>query len=194
MKEFTIKRVITVLATALLLVSCGGEDLNDAGYSSYSNPGVSANIEYTQLVGTWSLQEMRTETPVDLNKDNVESKNLLSETTCFDKMSITFKKDKTFFSVNSRIILTAGESNSGYACNGGSGRGPETGTWEISGDILTLTVMSNDQRFSNTKKLSFNGSTFLFKISEYESGQYVSNTLGAAIPDVTIGYIKYKKA
>lgn len=192
MKKLTTK-FFTLLFTSLLLTSCGGEDLDDKTNSSFSGPIVTANIEYTQLVGKWDLIEMRTETLVDLNNDNIGSLNLLSETSCFDEMSITFYEDMTFSSVNARMDFAAGDSNTDFACIG-TGRGPDTGTWEISGDILTLTVIIDGQSFTNTKQLTFSPTQFRFDVSELESQQYVSDPGGTAISDVTIVYLGYEKA
>lgn len=192
MKKLTTK-FFTLLVASMLLTSCGGEDLDDTANSSFSDPVVTANIEYTELVGKWNLFEMRTDTPVNLNKDEVESFNLLSETSCFNEMSVTFYEDMTFSSVNARMDFSAGDSNNDFACMG-TGRGPDTGTWEISGDFLTLTVIIDGQHFTNTKQLKFDGSTFLFDISEFESQQYVTDPGGTAISDVTIVYLGYKRA
>lgn len=192
MKKLTTK-FFTLLVVSMLLTSCGGEDLDDIANSSFSDPIVTANIEYTQLVGKWNLFEMRTKTLVDLNNDKVGSLNLLSETSCFNEMSITFYEDMTFASVNARMDFAAGDSNNDFACLG-TGRGPDTGTWEISGDILTLTVIVDGQSFTNTKKLTFSPTQFQFDVSEYESQQYVSDPGGTAVSDVTIVYLGYEKA
>lgn len=192
MKKFTSK-LFTLLIATMLLLSCGAEELDVSANSSFSDPIVTANIEYTQLIGKWNLFEMRTETPVDLNNDKVGSLNLLSETSCFDAMSITFNEDMTFSSVNARMDFAAGDSNTDFTCMG-TGRGPDTGTWEISGDILTLTVNIDGQSFTNTKKLTFSSTKFFFDVSEFESQQYVSDPGGTAISDVTIVYLGYEKA
>lgn len=191
MKKLTTK-FFTLMVASMLLISCGGEDLDDAANSSFSDPIVTANIEYTQLIGKWDLFKMQTDTPVDLNNDGTGSLNLLNETSCFDVMSITFNEDMTFSSVNARMDFAAGDSNTDFACMG-TGRGPDTGTWEISGDILTLTVIIDGESFTNTKSLIFDGSTFLFEVSEFESQQYVSDPGGTAISDVTIVYLGYER-
>lgn len=190
MKKLTTK-FCTLLVTTMLLTSCGGKDLDDT-VASFSDPIVTANIEYTQLIGKWDLFEMRTETPVDLNNDKVGSLNLLSETSCFDAMSITFNEDMTFSSVNARMDFAAGDSNTDFACMG-TGRGPDNGTWEISGDILTLTVIIDGQSFTNTKKLTFSSTKFFFDVSEFESQQYVSDPGGTAVSDVSIVYLGYNR-
>lgn len=185
-------KLFTLLVAVMLLTSCGGEDLDVKANSLYSDPVATANLEYIQLIGKWDLFEMRTETPVDLNNDKVGSLNLLSETSCFDAMSITFNEDRTFSSVNARMDFAAGDSNTDFACMG-TGRGPDNGTWEISGDTLTLTVNIDGQSFTNTKKLTFSSTKFFFDVSEFESQQYVSDPGGTAVSDVTIVYLGYNR-
>ena len=191
MKTITSK-ICTLLVTIILFASCEGNDPDESLNASFSDPLMTANIEYTQLVGKWDLFEMRTDTSVDLNNDGTGSSNLLSETSCFDQMSITFKDDKTFSSVNARMDFAAGDSNNDFACLG-TGRGPDTGTWEIAGDILKLTFIINGESFTNEKQLTFSPTTFFFNISELESQQYVSDPGGTAVSDVTIIYLGYQR-
>ena len=192
MKKITFK-LFTLMIASMLLTSCGGEDLDDNAISSFSDPVVTANIEYTQLFGKWDLFQMQTETPVDLNNDENKSLNLLEETSCFDVMSITFNDDMTFSSINARMDFAAGTSNNDFACMSSEG-GPDTGTWEISGDLLTLTMIIDGNTFDHSKTLKFDGTSFIFEVSEYESQQYVTDPGGTAISDVKIVSLGYTKA
>lgn len=137
--------MVKVSCVTMLFFACAGEGLEE---QSTIAPVVTANIEYSDLVGHWVLSVMESDADVDLNKDGDFNSNLLSETSCFKPMSIIFYADKTFSSVNARLDVKAGTHNDEFFCMGDR---TDSGTWEINGEVLTLNVEINGNTYVHKK-------------------------------------------
>ncbi|UJH90820.1 hypothetical protein LZ575_19105 [Antarcticibacterium sp. 1MA-6-2] len=91
------KNSVLLTGLCLSLLSCGGEDLDDLNAEIYSQDLVTADITFDQadLVGTWKLESMISDMPVDFNDaDDVKNTNILLETNCFDGMNYVFDAAK----------------------------------------------------------------------------------------------------
>ncbi|MFN4762392.1 lipocalin family protein [Gillisia sp. Q332] len=186
--SFLLKNLIKLSCVAVLLSSCAIENINDLKAASADATIVTANIEYSDLVGDWDLSLMQADRDVDLNKDGTFNSNLLLETTCFDPMSINFYDDKTFSSVNARLDFEAGTNNDEFFCMGNR---TDTGTWEIEGDVLTLNVEINGSTYIHTKTLTFNQGVFSFSVSKTESNQYVEDPGDTSVSQILVVELEY---
>ncbi len=181
---------ILILAS-VLFTSCSGEDVTDLNAENINEALLTANITNDQLLGTWNLTKMETEETVDLNDDNVYNNDLLIETDCFNSMSITFNEDNTFSSVNARMDFRAGETDDKFTCMG-TGSAPDTGTWDIEGDILSLEMVIDGTVYKHTKELTLIENSFSFKVEKWESEKYVTNDpTGTSAEQITIVYLEY---
>lgn len=178
------------ISFSLFLSSCDGDDLDDLQAEDLETKMLTANIVDSDLVGDWGLSIMETDSLVDLNKDGVSTQNLLSETTCFNSMSITFNPDKTFSSVNSRMDFKAGETDDKFLCMDDR---TDTGTWSVEGDLLTLNVKIDNSIYNHEKKIAMNGNTFSFEVTELESQKYVTDPGDTSVSSVTVVSLEYTK-
>lgn len=183
-----LNNLIKLSCVAVLLSSCTGEDIDLKAMAD--GPIVTANIEFSDLVGHWELSVMRADKPVDLNKDGTFNSNLLAETTCFDPMSISFYDNKTFSSVNARLDFEAGTNNDEFFCMGNR---IDTGDWSVEGDVLTLDVNINGITYHHTKELTFNQGVFSFPVSKEESKQYVEDPGNTSVSQILVLNLEYTK-
>lgn len=181
---------ILFVSFALLLFSCAGDDLEDVQADSLETKMLTANIVESDLLGTWDLSKMTTDSLVDLNQDGIFTNDLLIETTCFDPMSITFNADETFSSVNSRMDFKAGETDDQFLCMGDR---TDTGTWSVEGDVLYLHVEVDGSIYNHTKNLIMTENTFSFKVNKEESKQYVTDPGDTSVSKVTVVSLEYTK-
>ncbi|CAM4249004.1 DUF5004 domain-containing protein [Gillisia limnaea] len=188
--NFLLKRLFKLSCAVVLLSSCAGEDIGDLNAKSTSATIVTANIEYTDLVGHWDLSVMQADRAVDLNKDSTFNSNLLLETTCFNPMSISFSDDMTFSSVNARLDFEAGTNNDEFFCMGNR---TDTGTWGIEGDVLTLNVEINGSTYPHKKTLVFKQDVFTFSVDKSESIQYVADPGGTSVSEILVVELEYQK-
>lgn len=188
MKNF-LKNSLLLYCTAVLFLSCAGEDLDDKD-AELLNAKMLVYIASEDLVGNWELSVMRADTPVDLNDDGASNTNLLEETSCFDLMNINLRNDMTFSSVNSRLDFQAGETNDKFLC-----MDPRTdqGTWGVEGDVLTLKVNIGGTIYTHTKKLTMENNTFSFNVTELESQQYVKDPGNTVASGIMVMYLTYTK-
>lgn len=185
-------KLLLLLAFPVFLLSCGGEDLDDIGAESISEPLTVANISYSDMVGHWELSAMTASEEVDLDGDGTGSKNLMQETTCFDPMSITFNSDMTFSSVNARLDFKAGENDDKFECM--QGNTADNGTWDVEGDVLTLNVEVNGSKYTHTKTLILTDNTFSLEITKIESEQYVEDPGDTVVSHVQVVELEYTRS
>ena len=184
------RNLLKLTCAAVLLSACSGEDTDDFKAQSAEDTILTANIEYSDLVGHWDLSVMKADRDVDLNDDGTFNTNLLLETTCFDPMSITFYDDRTFSSVNARLDFEAGTNNDEFFCMGNR---TDTGTWTIDGDVLTLNVVIGGASYVHTKTLSFNQNVFSFSVSKTESNQYVEDPGNTSVSQILVLELEYNR-
>lgn len=189
MKKFVFNPILFIFLI-FTISSCGGDDLEDLKAEEMNTKMLTANIVESDLVGYWVLSVMKTDVSVDLNKDGIFTQNLLSETKCFDPMSIKFNSDKSFSSVNARLDFKAGESDDQFFCMGNRTDG---GTWEIDGITLTLNFLIDGKTYTDQKEIDLNGGTFSFDVSEVESQKYVADPGDSSVSSVTVVSLEYTK-
>ncbi|SFN64458.1 DUF5004 domain-containing protein [Salegentibacter flavus] len=148
-------------------------------------------ITKSELEGEWELSGMIAEEPVDLNNDGVASRNLLDEASCFDRMNAVFNADGSFSSINGRLDFNSGENGDSFTC--GIDR-QDFGAWDLKDDnILMLTMTINGQDYLHEKDLEVDGNTFSFKITKFESDEYVNDPGDSQASHVSILSLEYAR-
>jgi hypothetical protein len=180
-------RFILVASIPFLLFSCGVDD-EELRNEELNNKIYNAFIYDSDLVGTWNLGSMITDREVDLNNDGVSTKNLLLETKCYDKMSITFRGDRTFSSVNARMDFKGGESNDGFICMGDR---VDSGKWSVVEDKVTFYVIINNVEYAEEKQLVLKDDKFSFEVNRAESKAYVSDPGNTSVSKISVVALEY---
>lgn len=188
MKKIT-SRFVLVASVAFLCFSCGVDD-EDLRNEELNNKVYNVFIYDSDLVGTWDLSSMVTDIEVDMNKDGLFTKNLRKETTCYEKMSITFNGNKTFRSVNARMDFKGGETNDGFVCMGDK---VDSGIWSVDNDIVTFIVTINNVQYTEKKQLILNGNMFSFEVNRTESLGYISDPGDKSGSKVSVVALEYNK-
>ena len=187
MKNLTLPRLICLSLFSLLLTSCTKDEIaTDAKVLEVSN----ATITFNDLIGSWELSQMISDTAVNLNNDAVSNTNLLSETSCFNNMSITFNSDGTFTSNNATMTFESGTSTDKFACI--SDR-IDTGAWKVDDNNLILSTEIDGYTYTHFKKLSLTINTFAFDVTKIESDQYVDDPGNTQASEIRILELEYTK-
>jgi len=135
----------------LLLTSCNSDD--DSNTVNDSNG----------IAGSYELEEFRTPTDTDINKDGTPHPNQMDETNCYNDSKLTFNADNTFSYNYRAVTVTAGIANCSSA--------DFNGTWEITGtsgntiniratyrdatnETVTMNLVKSGNRLSQTTLLT----------------------------------------
>lgn len=189
MKNFPSKILLLVLTVGLF--SCEAEDLYDNETEAYNMRMANRFIYDSQLVGEWEISAMVTDKIIDINKDGETNNDLLLETSCYNKMSIKFNGDKTFSSLNSRMLFKAGENGEEFSClNENSLRG----NWAIKNDVLTLYVKINNTTFEHKRHLILTGDSFVFEVNRSESIDYINDQGGTSASGISVVSLEYTRS
>ena len=176
---------------SLSLISCGGEDLDDIQAENSSHDLLTADITFNQadLVGTWRLESMISDTPVDFNdEDDVKNNNILLETNCFDGMNYVFDSAGNVAATQARLFFN---STGIETCNSGT----YYATYELDGDQLKIYFTFNGTNTSEVKTIALSEDKQLLSISltRAEASYYInddSNTSTSVIGAVDLVYRK----
>lgn len=187
-----INKLLMLFLTGLFF-SCGGEDLDDNEMLAFTATNLSAEISANDLLGKWNINMLKTNVPVDLNGDGTENIDLLLETSCFDPMSITFFNDDTYAAVNARMDFAGGPGNDEFICMDSS-ETPDTGTWSLEGDTLTMTITVDGTIYTHEKKITYTGNSFSFDVDRLESQQYFTDPGDTMVSDVDVVFSEYIRA
>src|SRR5690606_17599541 len=178
---------ISVLTTATL-ISCSGDEL-DQMRSAELNVHENNFIYDSQLVGQWDLSAIVSATPVDLNADGELNTNLVSETECFQPMSLIFNGNKTFTAVNVQLDLREENDEDTFSCVNGVSKG----IWSLKDDILSMIVTVGNKKFETKKQLFPTDNTFQFEVNRLESKDYVKDHGGTSASGMSIIYVEYTR-
>jgi len=171
------KKVLSLLAITLVLISCSGDDDNK-----------SSNVS---VEGTWKMTVFGGETAVDIDMDGDSSNNLITETGCYENETFVFNADGTGM-VNStsyvdiQLDIVAGSTDEyEYTIECVQENDSTTMTWTQNGS--SITVISDDASFSGTK----DGDKITFVIPNgYDLEVVEGDGTAFLIEDLTIVYEK----
>lgn len=143
------KKLLSLLAIALFVVSCSGDD--DGGDSTDVG-----------LAGTYNLTGYTFDEAVDVNLDGTASTDFFAELPCFTAVA-TFNANGSFTSVTDEIVFDITPTGATVDCGD-----PEsnTGTWSLSGNQLTV-VSDGD---TDVQEITLTASTITYEIADPDFG------------------------
>jgi len=164
--------------------------------SSWVGPINVASLTATgDVTGTYKLTAFNTSVPTDLNNDGTASTNQLTETACSNNMFLTLSANHTFVSdskgteIAMDIDVVTGEVVQTIECF----TDPDiTGTWVLTGNILSLTSTDPDTGGLVTDNFTVVGNTLVYTLND---GEVVGTELTTGAPvyltcDITLIYTK----
>lgn len=172
----------------LIMASCSKEEVSMDTHLKVSN---ATAVSKNDMIGYWELSGMMADTAINLNADEVYSRNLLDETSCFNTMSITFDEDGTFISNNAQMTFESGSTNDEFSCLTDR---VDAGDWEVSNDSLILTVEINNTTFTHKKLINLETNKFSLDVTKIESSQYVNDPGNTQASPIRILEVEYTKA
>lgn len=199
MKKTTFNLILTSIA-ALILYACSGDSLREVENLSLNATSTTAaaaeDIAPADLIGSWVMYSMTSiGTTVDFDQNGVRTNDLLAETDCFDPMYFVFKETGEVDTRQSRLYFNA--QTGAFTC---LTTGDYTGTYAVSGNILTVNFTVNGSEYSENKTISRyneNGSEFLLVTltkGETDAAVYIAddpgNTVASEIQKIEIVYKK----
>ena len=146
-----------------------------------------ANIEPSNLYGSWELAAILTEEPIDINGDGTEHNDLFMETNCFDGMRIEINENGSFRAVNSQMDFTANPGDLDYSC---VNKSSDSGTWEIIGDKLILNMVIGNILIIDSKRIRLSDNGFALTVKRDQSANYVNHPENGLIRVVKLEYTR----
>ena len=181
---------ILLLFTSLILISCSGNDLENINSADANAQLVNAFIYDSELVGEWEVDAMITDREIDLNGDGESNYDLLSESSCFDKMVYTFKGDKTFTIINPILELTSREDEDEFNCQSPN---TITGKWSIKDDNLILYIKRNNVEYQEKKHLILLENHFYLEINNNESKEFINDKGNSSVSGLSVVALEFKR-
>ena len=137
------KKVLSMMAIALMLISCGSDDDN-------------VEESNASIVGTFLLTSSNSPFNDDYNGDGVTSTNLLDEVPCLAN-TITFNADSTYSNTQTELAIEIdGSGNTSAGCDGPF---TTTGTYSLNGTVLTLNEETTTDPNGSGADIEFNDAT-----------------------------------
>lgn len=158
-----------------LLVSCDNEVVDPvlAAQVAANNPangGGGGGVIPNSIAGTYILTAFNTSVPTDLNGDGTNSTNQMNETTCFNNSLFILNSNNTFTANSKGIDIDITSTPNTLTCF----TDPDTtGTWSLSGNILTTTYVESGVTYND--QFTVVGNTLVFN---EPSGQIVGMASG----------------
>jgi hypothetical protein len=109
----------------------------------------------SRILGTYILTEYNTSDQTNLNGDLIVSSNQMQEVSCFNNNSLKLNATHTFSLTTKGIDIVASTANQNVECKDDLS---VSGTWVLSGDILTLSYTFQGVAF--IKQYIFNFTTY----------------------------------
>lgn len=135
-----------IIFASFLLNSC----------DSWEDPGDTISGETFTITGTWKLTELNLDEPFDFNHDGTASKNLMTETNCYQNELMTFFPNSTGTIIsNSYAYITVDSENFVVECIEETEETPFTWSQtqnsfsiEIDGNTLPVNVNNNKMTYT----------------------------------------------
>ncbi|HET8752815.1 MAG TPA: lipocalin family protein [Salinimicrobium sp.] len=185
MRKIVSKLMIFGLISTLFM-ACSTEDaqmnlnsLNASG-SVVQTEAIAAN----DLVGTWLLYSMTSNTAVNFNPatDQSSSFNIMDETSCFDNMYFTFRADGSVSTEQARLYF---DETGQFTCNSKI----YPANYAVNGDQLQVSFDFNGTIATESKTISLSqadGKEFLHvSLNKAETAAYVGDATGTVAEDIT---------
>ncbi|SDS18332.1 DUF5004 domain-containing protein [Gramella sp. MAR_2010_147] len=185
---FKIKTLAGLCLLSLILVSCSKDEMSSESQLKVSN---ATAVSMNDMIGNWDLSGMIADTAVNLNEDEIYSRNLLDETQCFNTMNITFDEDGTFVTNNAQMTFESGTSSDQFSCLTDR---LDSGDWEVRNDSLILTLVINSATYTHKKLINLETNKFSFDVTKIESNQYVDDPGNTQASPIRILELEYTKS
>lgn len=190
---FNLKGIYVLTLLALCLVSCEANK-DELAETDITASNATATITPEDLEGEWIISKIITDTPVNLNTDEIAHTNILLETNCFETMGIVFQENGKMITTNSKLDFKAGTNNDDFKCL--SGR-TDNGQWEVENvnneERLVLTLTINNETYTHSRILERTANTFAFEVNKMESEKYYENPDGTDVEEVTVISLEYTR-
>lgn len=161
---------IVICFSVLLFASCAGQDMDDILSEEYNARMLNVFIYDKDLVGDWEVSALIINEEVDFNMDGVASNNLVAQTSCFDKSTITFNGDKTFSATNYSLSIRTGEDGDVLTCGNEK---ITRGDWSLKDDILSLYIRLNGVEVEQKRHVILTEDAVLFEVNRAQSREMV---------------------
>ena len=142
------KKLLSLLAIALLVLSCSGDDDGD---------GAEVGLEGNYQLTTYTFNEAQ-----DINFDGTASTNFFAELPCFTAIA-TFNANGVFTSATDELVIEITPTGGTIDCGD-----PEslTGTWSLSGDNLSITADGETE----VQEITLTATSFSYQIADPDFG------------------------
>ncbi|CAL65126.1 secreted protein [Christiangramia forsetii KT0803] len=185
---FKIKTLAVLFLFVAVFSSCSKEEVSDQSQLKVSN---ATAVTTNDMIGYWKLSGMIADTAVNLNQDEISSRNLLNETDCFNTMSITFDQDGTFVTNNAQMTFEAETSNDQFLCLTDR---MDNGKWQVEENKLILSMIINGETYTHEKAINLDSNKFSFDVTKIESNQYVNDPGNTQASPIRILELEYTKS
>lgn len=131
-------KILFFTAAFGLLVSCSKSENNETPQTPQT------------VVGSYALTAFNISVPQDLNGDGIKSVNQMSESSCFNGNLLTLNANNTFSMTDKGVEIVTNGITETLSCFNDPN---VTGTWSVTGDIVTLVSAGSSDLFkigSNT--------------------------------------------
>jgi hypothetical protein len=155
MNKIKLTAALFSVFTLMIFSSCNIEPLDSDLLGNVINPD--------SVAGTYRMTAFNTGIPTDLNNDGTTSTNQMLETSCFNNNILTINPDGTFKATSKGVEVSAGATLECYT-------DPDiTGTWVLSGTILTLQFVEAGVQITELFSVSANSLTYSVPLGEIAS-------------------------
>ncbi len=185
-----ITKALYLLAISAMLISCGGEDLDDFGEPEFKSSNLTAEITTADLIGRWEIHSMVGDQEVNFNGDDVSSTDMLSETDCFDIMYYDFQENGKVSTAQAKLWF---DNEGNFKCYDGE----YDATYRVSGDTLTVDFQLNGSPMTEKKQISLTsdetGDYMHVTLSDWEAATYVNDPGTTNASHLSLIKMTYKK-
>jgi hypothetical protein len=159
------KKFFLGFAAMLFLVACESNSTNNGNNNA-------------AIAGDYVLTALSSDVAVDLNSDGSSSMDLMSETTCFDAMTISFGINGDF---TSTIAEVGFDQNNVLTCS----TSVQSGTYSYANNLLTITVNVNGGTATDSQAVVLTPTNLSFSVTDADVAQYFSGAAGTPASGIT---------
>ena len=169
-------KYLALFTLSLFMISCSDEDTE-------VQPLSTSTIE-----GSWSLAEINTTPPVDLEDDGNTDANVMNQTDCFNGMSLDFDTNGNLDMVTSAINFDSSASPS-FDCSTQT----SSGSYTINQKDLTVTTQISGNEETETLNVDVQNNTLSFTLTESDIADFFSIPGGESFSPITEAEFIYEK-
>lgn len=175
MKKMMRKLMVLGLMAPFFMACSADEEMEKSSLNVTDGLNQTYDIQSEDLVGTWNLVSMNTvAVPVDLNLDETQSNDVMTETRCFDQMSFTFDLDGNVTTQQAKLDFDTSDGK--MSCQQGS----YNAVYEVNGNELKVGFSFGGTTAYQTRTIdvyTVGGEDFLqLDLTYAEAQQYIKDT------------------